>query len=75
MLQTLPFVGQNTRIYHGKLTLQKIIMVNKYNSNINDRSYNNPNGILSYDYYLVDSTGFLFDFQNTQVNISFFSLK
>ncbi|WP_046758675.1 T9SS type A sorting domain-containing protein [Kordia jejudonensis] len=72
-VNALPDVGQTAQIYKGKIVFtKKLLWVLDINTTITDRSYNNPTGVLPFDYYpggqyLLD----LIDTQNSSVSAWF----
>lgn len=70
--KALPYVGNNIEIYRGTLSFtKKLFWLFNITVNLTNRGYNNPSGILSYDYYPGGKYPVPFDFQNTSVNNAF----
>ncbi len=68
-VKALPNVGNNNQIYKGKITFtKKLLWFINITVNITDRSYNNPTGILSYDYYPGGQYNVPFDFENSSAS-------
>ncbi|UOX34002.1 T9SS type A sorting domain-containing protein [Flavobacterium sediminilitoris] len=72
--KALPSAGTTAQIYKGKLVFtKKLFWAFNINVTLTDRSYNNPSGILSYDYYPGGKYPVPFNFQNSSVSNAFFS--
>lgn len=71
--KALPTTGTTTEIYKGRITFTKKFIWFNITTALTDRSYNNPAGILSYDYYPGGKYNVPFSFQNSSVSNLFFS--
>lgn len=72
--KALPSVGTTAQIYKGKLTFtKKLFWIFSITVTITNRSFNNPSGILSYDYYPGGKYPVLFNFENSSASNAFFS--
>ncbi|HWR93743.1 MAG TPA: T9SS type A sorting domain-containing protein, partial [Flavobacterium sp.] len=71
--KALPTTGTTTEIYKGRITFTKKFIWFNITTALTDRSYNNPPGILSYDYYPGGKYNVPFSFQNSSVSNLFFS--
>ncbi|MFP9098786.1 T9SS type A sorting domain-containing protein [Flavobacterium sp. RHBU_24] len=72
--KALPDVGDNIEIYRGKITFtKKVLGLINLSVNLTNRGFNNPNGILSYDYYPGGFYPVPFSFDDTIVKNKFFT--
>ena len=67
-VKALPTTGTTTEIYKGKITFTKKFIWFNITTALTDRSYNNPSGILSYDYYPGGKYDVPFSFQNSSAS-------